>query len=198
MEIRQWKPKSVADKKGHVVFKPSPGWSRGGLAALVFPLAFSTASPSTPGLWDLLVLPEELPRFEGRTSNSAHLKSLGVGRVPSLLCGEPMGWPPADLSAFLFSERGQEQVQGICWKLCSWLAPARKGTTAVSGTRPGEPSRQRGDEGLGPPSPLRSWALPSKKGAQTAGWEGSDSHLYMRTASLPPCSNLNLPNYSSL
>lgn len=42
-----------------------------------------------------------------------------------MLC-ELADWPPADLSAFLFSERDWSRV----YLLCCWLAPARKGTAS--------------------------------------------------------------------
>lgn len=54
---------------------------------------------------------------------------------------EPVGWLPADLSAFLFSERG---AGCICLMLYCRLAPARKWPTAVWGARQESPPSKAG------------------------------------------------------
>lgn len=134
MEIRQSeKAKKRCREMCPPCPQPSPSSRAGeGLAALLFLLGLPhcLSPPPPPGM---LGSPGAAGgaalRTDGGTSQlSPHgvLCALKPRPAQGVVLCELVDWPPADLSAFLFSERDWSRV----YLLCCWLAPARKGTAS--------------------------------------------------------------------
>lgn len=144
--------------------RPSPSSRAGeGLAALLFLLGLPRGLFPLPGHAGVSRCRGGAAlRTDGGTSQlspNGVLCALKPRPAQGVVLCELAGWPPADLSAFLFSERDRSRV----YLLCCRLAPARKGTAVVWEARPGELFRRERGKSHRPPSPLRSWALTPRK-----------------------------------
>lgn len=125
-----------------------PARERGGLAALALGLQHGL---SWMGAWNPGAARGAALTSRG-TSPPSHvvLCVLKHGPASGTALSDHGAGPPltSPLTSVPFCLK-RDGSQGVCWKLCCWLVPARKWATAVWETRPREPSLSVWGQGSG-------------------------------------------------